>query len=101
MADLLLKVTDKRSLELDAGLIRRIKSLCKKSDEHIRTVHDFTPACLRSQSRSGIAYVSSSPLNGFCMLCCFHLRIDSTLCLCRPMTASPTTMPCTHGIKLF
>lgn len=41
LADLLLKATDKRNQDLDAGVLRRIKALCKKSDEHIRAVHDY------------------------------------------------------------
>ena len=41
LSDLLLKVTDKRTQELDSGLLRRIKALCKKSDDHIRAVHDY------------------------------------------------------------
>ena len=41
LADLLLKATDKRNQDLDAGVLRRIKALCKKSDEHIKAVHDY------------------------------------------------------------
>ena len=41
LADLLLKATDKRSQDLDAGLLRRIKALCRKSEEHILAVHDY------------------------------------------------------------
>ncbi len=41
LADLLLKATDKRNQELDLGVLRRIKALCKKSEEHIRAVHDY------------------------------------------------------------
>lgn len=41
LADLLVKATDKRSQDLDAGLLRRIKALCRKSEEHIRAVHEY------------------------------------------------------------
>lgn len=70
LADLLLRVTDKRSLELDASLIRRIKSLCKKSDEHIRTVHDFVLHALEANHAQVSPSVSSSLPSGFRMLCC-------------------------------
>ena len=72
LADLLLRITDKRSLELDAGLIRRIKSLCKKSDEHIRTVHDFILHALEANHAQVLPFVSSSLPSGFHMLCFPH-----------------------------
>ena len=41
LSGLLLKITDKRTHELDQGLLRRIKALCKQSDDHIRAVHEY------------------------------------------------------------
>ena len=41
LADLLVKATDKRSQEIDLGVLRRIKSLCRKSEEHVRAVHEY------------------------------------------------------------
>ena len=65
LADLLLKVTDKRSLELDKSLTRRIKCLCKRSDQHIRTVHDFVLHALEANHAQVSPSVSSSLLSGF------------------------------------
>ena len=78
LADLLLRITDKRSLELDAGLIRRIKSLCKKSDEHIRTVHDFILHALEANHAQVSPFVSFSLPSGFRMLCFPHHLIQCT-----------------------
>ena len=41
LADLLLKATDKRNQDIESSLLRRIKALCRKSEEHIRAVHDY------------------------------------------------------------
>ena len=41
LADLLLKATDKRSQDIDVGVLRRIKALCRKSEEHVRAVHEY------------------------------------------------------------
>lgn len=41
LSELIVKVTDKRTHELDSGLLRRIKALCKQSNDHIRAVHEY------------------------------------------------------------
>ena len=62
LADLLLKATDKRVAELDAGLLRRIKGLCRKSDENIRTVHDFLLHALEaSHAQVRLHFMNDSP----------------------------------------
>lgn len=102
LADLLLKATDKRNQELDLGVLRRIKALCRKSEEHIRAVHDYLLHALEANHAQvcgdlwptmyfsyiktktrGLHGVSSRPMNShLCGTRAIQEDLSSTECLC-------------------
>ena len=87
LADLLLKATDKRNQELEVSVLRRIKALCRKSEEHIRAVHDYLLHALEANhaqvcTYSWVKVCTASPTSRLSKSCSASPSTsDSRLCV--------------------